>query len=301
MWGDDGTQFVTSGGGGAFLHPTHALADTVNIDRPDDGIVWLGGRVKTLTLAERPASGPKAAPEKACYPSRSESRRMLAGNLAFPVYNPGFAVILGVIYWLLGLAAVQLRPFDGVCIALVVLCGGFLLYTRKQEGGGAKVNIVSIANGVIHAVALIYLAHLANAWNAHRDLPAWPRDGMWRFLIFALEMIAIGGVVAAELFGIYLALSSALLNLNHNDAFSSMRRDSHRHILRMRLTANEATLYPIGLDRVPRRHEWRRNEAKRGSPAPAFVPAKPLMARLIEPPVLIRVPPTPPPPGAPAG
>jgi hypothetical protein len=295
--GDDGTQFVTSGGGGAFLHPTHQLADTVNIDRPEDGITWLGGRVKTLTLAERPASDPKAAPEKACYPSRSESRRMLAGNLAFPVYNPGFAVILGVIYWLLGIIAVN-WDFYGVCLALVILCVGFLAYTRKQEGGGAKVNNVSIANGVIHAVALVYLANAVSGWNeAHFQLPAWPHDGLWLFLIFAVEMIVIGGVVAAELFGIYLASSSALLNLNHNDAFSSMRRDSHRHILRMRLTANEATLYPIGLDRVPRRHEWRRNDAKRGSPAPAFVPAKPLMPRLIEPPILIRVSPTPPPPG----
>src|SRR5215471_14601890 len=82
--GDDGmTQFVTSGGGGAFLHPTHQLADTVNIHRPDDDIMWLGGRVKTLSLAENPApdgEDGKVAPHKACYPTRRESLWMLAGN-----------------------------------------------------------------------------------------------------------------------------------------------------------------------------------------------------------------------------
>lgn len=63
----------------------------------------------------------------------------------------------------------------------------------------------------------------------------------------------------------------------------------------MRLTANDVTLYPIGLDRVPRRQDWRPNAAKMGSPAPAFVPVKPLTPHLIEPPILIRVAPTPPP------
>ena len=302
--GDDGmTQFVTSGGGGAFLHPTHQLADIVNIHRPDDDIMWLGGRVKTLSLAENPTAdgeGGKVAPHKACYPSRRESLCMLAGNLFFPFYNPGFALVLGAIYWLLGLVAVYLS-FDVFCIAPLVLCGGFLAYTRQQEGGGAKVNLVSIANGVLHATALIYLATWMSAWNAaHLHLPAWPRDGLWEFLVFAAEMIVIGGLVAAELFGIYLAVSSAVLNLNHNDAFSSMRRNSHRHILRMRIVANEVRLYPIALKRIPRRHQWRRNDAVTGSPAPAFVPTAPLTPHLIEPPILIRVPSALPSPEVPA-
>jgi hypothetical protein len=53
--GDDGvTQFITSGGGGAFLHPTHQLAPTIDINRESDGFSWLGGRVKTLTLGTDP-------------------------------------------------------------------------------------------------------------------------------------------------------------------------------------------------------------------------------------------------------
>jgi hypothetical protein len=53
--GDDGvTQFITSGGGGAFLHPTHQVEPTVDIDRPKDDIQWINGRVKKLTLGKAP-------------------------------------------------------------------------------------------------------------------------------------------------------------------------------------------------------------------------------------------------------
>jgi hypothetical protein len=54
------------------------------------------------------------------------------------------------------------------------------------------------------------------------------------------------------LFGIYLYASSRWWNLNHNDAFSAMRLDSHRNFPRLRIKDDAVTIYPIGLDRVPR-------------------------------------------------
>jgi hypothetical protein len=36
------TQFITSGGGGAFLHPTHQLANTVDVDRDQEGYFLVG-------------------------------------------------------------------------------------------------------------------------------------------------------------------------------------------------------------------------------------------------------------------
>src|SRR5207253_2175123 len=83
-------------------------------------------------------------------------------------------------------------------------------------------------------------------------------------------------------------ISSGWLNLNHNDAFSSMRRNSHRHFVRMRLCGDELTLFPVGLDDIPKRDHWRENTSELGSPPPYFVPDELLEPHLIEPPITIR-------------
>lgn len=278
--GDDGmTQFVTSGGGGAFLHPTHQLAGTVDMDRPDDHITWMKGEVKKLTLASSNVNG---TIKESCYPSRAESMRMLAGNFVFPFYNPSFGVVLGAVYWLLGLVAVFF-PDDAKVIAPVVLWLGFWGYTKNQEGGGLKVVTVSAMNGLAHGIVLITLANLFRDFNPSvLDPGHWPRLS---FALFAAEMIGIGGMIAAEIFGIYLYFSSGWLDLNHNDAFSSMRRNSHRHFVRIRIKDNEVKLYPIGLDKVPERGQWHPNTSNVGKPAPKFVPTDPLRPHLIEPPI----------------
>ena len=48
---NDGTQFVTSGGGGAFLHPTHQLEQNIQLK-------WLGKKTE-LSLGEITASSDK--------------------------------------------------------------------------------------------------------------------------------------------------------------------------------------------------------------------------------------------------
>jgi hypothetical protein len=171
-------------------------------------------------------------------------------------------------------------------LAPLLLLLGFWTYTKQQEGGGAKVLLVSLANGIIHATALIILACAFSRLD-HRflDPATHPRS---YFFLYAAEMIVIGGAIAAEIFGLYLYISSRWLNLNHNDAFSSMRRDSHRHFVRIRIRENEITLYPICLDRVPKREDWRRNAANQGSPPPAFSPNQALQPRLIEPAITIQ-------------
>jgi hypothetical protein len=101
--GSDGvTQFITSGGGGAFLHPTHQLEDTVVLDPSDPNKSWLGGRVLELSLKTAPASPHVNTEVAACYPNRSKSLELLKGNFGFVRLNPGFCILLGSIYWLAG-------------------------------------------------------------------------------------------------------------------------------------------------------------------------------------------------------
>jgi len=212
---------------------------------------------------------------------------MLAGNFAFLFLNPGFAFVLGVLYWLLGLVAAK-YPSDILYIAPLVLFFGFWAYTKQQEGGGAKVLAVSAGNGLLHGAAVVLLASLFGQLNAMcPELANWPRSG---FVLYAAEMIVLGGAVAAILFGIYLYCSSRWFDINHNDAFSSMRRNSHRHFLRMRIKDDSITLFPIALDRVPARRDWKINTEKVGTPPPVYVPAQPLVQHLIESPVTVHSP-----------
>ncbi|MCB1544796.1 MAG: hypothetical protein KDJ30_11145, partial [Rhodoblastus sp.] len=97
-----------------------------------------------------------------------------------------------------------------------------------------------------------------------------------------------GGAVAGTLFGVYLYISSRWLDIGHVDAFSAMRRDSHRHFLRLRIKGDEVTVYPIGLARTPRRNEWRGNPAPSPAEPSTFVADPPLEAQLIETPFVAR-------------
>ncbi|MFW8612700.1 metallophosphoesterase [Mesorhizobium ciceri] len=271
---DDGSaQFVTSGGGGAFLHPTHQVEPSVNLDRVSDGYSWLSGQIKGLRL------GANEQGREAVYPSKADSLSMLRGNFVFVAYNPAFALVLGSAYWLISLMGKALT-YDIYYIAPILLVAGFWGYTKNQEGGGAKTGLVSLANGIVHSLCVAATVTLV-AWFNGRfgGLGGWPRTS---FLLTAAETILIGGLVGGSLFGAYLYVTSRWLNMNHNDAFSSMRRDSHRHFLRMRIKGDTVTVFPVGLTDVPKRRDWRLNSEKLGNPAPVYTPQSALKPQLIE-------------------
>jgi hypothetical protein len=76
----DGTQKITSGGGGAFLHPTHG-ADVSVLDEKDKQ-----GRVlRRFQL-------------KAAFPDERTSRRLAWRNLLLPYLNPSFGLLTAVLY-----------------------------------------------------------------------------------------------------------------------------------------------------------------------------------------------------------
>jgi hypothetical protein len=140
-------HFITSGGGGAFLHPTHVLKNAISVrwpERPDEeeteapdttgvrpGEGWkpkqydihlkrntkvaegvVDQAVQDVKDALAPLQGPatlspkrKRQPLKPqapkCYPEKSKSYLISLGNVLFPFYNPGFAIGLGLLYWLI--------------------------------------------------------------------------------------------------------------------------------------------------------------------------------------------------------
>jgi hypothetical protein len=283
--GSDGvTQFITSGGGGAFLHSTHQLADTVELDETSPNRVWLGGRVKSLKLKTAPSQGHADCDQGACYPSRTESLKLLKGNFKFVRLNLGFCLLLGAIYWLLGLVAVPMWP-DSLLLVPLILGLGFWAYTRRQEGDSAQVKWLSAGNGVVHAVVLLPSALLFSRLN--QGLPDFCGWHLPAIAVFLLEMTMAGTLIGGRLFGLYLYLSSKRYNINHNDAFSSMRLDGYRNFLRMRIKDDEVKIYPIGLTKIPKRGDWRINTGNVGTPPPTYIPATPLAPHLIEGPIVI--------------
>jgi hypothetical protein len=282
--GENGTtQFITSGGGGAFLHATHPLKATVNLDREFDGVSWLAGtahQVKKLTLGTSVEED--GEPKEACYPSRAESQRMLTGNFKFFKLNPGFGFVLGALYWMLGYFV---PLFDLLYLAPIFFFLGFRAYTKWQEGSSTSVNVLSAVNGLVHGCLAALLTWLL--WGGITMVigDESPRVAFWLFLA---AILAIASPISGTLFGIYLYLSSRYYDLNHNDAFSSMRLDSHRNFLRIRITDDSVTIYPIGLDKVPVRDEWVLNDQKEGTPPPAYVTPNKYKPRLIETPITLN-------------
>ena len=103
--GPKGSQYITSGGGGAFLHGTHGMPEEIRAD-------WLRDAGAVLSLKTEPDGDHKPCAREALWPARAESRKLLWGNLKFPVSNWDFALLLGGIYWLLAFALSQLPRGD---------------------------------------------------------------------------------------------------------------------------------------------------------------------------------------------
>lgn len=273
-----GIQFVTAGGGGGFLEATHQLKDEIAINRGDANIALDWTEDDTLLHARDATTG-----EPAAWPTRAQSRAMLRGVLAFAFLNPGFAAALGCIYMLFGLVALGIGHLPAAVLALVVATASFHDYTRRQEGSRARVKLLSLGNGVAHSLAFVALVEIFL-----RLAPLAANDGVANAAMLLAWLALAGGATAGTLFGVYLYVSSLWLDIGHVDAFSAMRRDSHRHFLRLRIKGDEVTVFPIGLARTPRRNEWRENPAPSPAEPSAYVADPPPTPQLIETPFVAR-------------
>jgi hypothetical protein len=268
----DGKQFITSGGGGAFLHPTHQLADDVDLK-------WQGKREK-LALCTDPMDPRKEGPP-ACYPSREQSRALLRGNLAFPFTNADFACLMGAIYWLLGLAYIARPLWDVTIIISLIFCATLVSYTRYQEKSDhAKIYLTSILHGLAHTAALLLVISFFMRLNASVFDFSGTYGLWWAVFVYALELGVIGGFIGAFIFGLNLLFTCRWFDMNHNDAFSAMRLNSYKNFLRLRIRGEEVTVFAIGLDQIPERSEWIDTQVHQGQPR--YQPKVPLAPRLLE-------------------
>ena len=247
-----GVSKITAGGGGAFLHPTHA---------PDAALLDGGFDLK------------------AAYPDEATSRRLTWRNLLFPFINPKFGLAMGSMYGLLGYFWNQ---GQGRLLGPLLLILGFIVFTDTHSVWYKR--MAGTAHGLAHAAAawalLLVARSLVAALGLSQALTIEAFSGTFIFLA--------GGFVGSFLMGLYLLISLNVFGRHSNEAFSSLRIEDYKNFLRLHIASDGSlTIYPIGIERVPRK--WRAT-AEATEFDPQLEPDDPAATapHLIEPPVVVK-------------
>lgn len=305
---DEGTQFITSGGGGAFLHPTHQFEQSADIR-------WCGTK-RTLNLSTKTGTA-----EPAVYPSMQISRKLIRGNLLFAFKNWDFSILMALIYFVIG-ATVGLRDQWDVYIIVTALLGfGVVSYTTDQEkvalfktikerrrldkfpdtnaevqkAKEEKIDLqlrkaetvvtASLCHTAAHATVVLIAAHLAAQCNPKYFTLAGEWWHVWKWLgILLAEMGAVGFVVGSTIFGLNMLITGLWLRMSRNDSFSALRIGRYNNFLRIRIDGDNVEIFAIGLENVPHRDDWIDNPKMKQPGEPHFIPkqGKELKPHLIE-------------------
>jgi len=265
----EGVQKITSGGGGAFLHPTHA------------------------PCTHRLTNGFE---QRAAYPDEKTSRRLSWRNFLFPAINPKSGWLYAFLYAMSAwLASASLEASDVIDVKtalaatmnaairdplngmwLVSVVGGFIFFTDTHIRswrilGGASHALLHLA--AAFAVGWLALLLTVNAFDlAYGSIAQLLLSGFITFIV--------GGPVGAFILGAYLFVSIRIFGRHGNEAFSSLRIQDFKQWLRLRIdAAGVLSIYAIAIDRVPRR--WRAAQ-RNGKPTIEAHDARATAPRLIE-------------------
>ncbi|MGI8686575.1 MAG: metallophosphoesterase [Acidimicrobiales bacterium] len=275
---EDGSRHeITSGGGGAFLHPTHHLPDTLEID----------GR-----------SGRRMLRRAATYPSPATSRRLRKRIWLLAPYNLPLAAVFGTVQVLLafmlglhlgdrhvglGLGDLRHALWESPTAFLLILLIFFTAAAMVRFAHAAR-GVTRLLLGVVHsslqlvsvAGVMVASSHLASATGL---------VGVPSLLVFLGLIAVLGGIGGTVGISGYLWATNCL-GFHGNEAYAPLHHMDHKHFLRLHIDRDGAlTVYPIGIDRVGRKWEVRPDDPPT---APWLAPVGPTpAAHLIEDPVRI--------------
>lgn len=274
---DGSRQHITSGGGGAFLHPTHNLPERARLPGPD---------------------GPLDYHRAATYPSPAASKRLRKRIWLLPAYNLPLAAVFGTVEvllaFMLGLhlgdrhvslgvgdlrQAVWESPTAFLLILLMVVSLAAMVRFAHDLSGLGRLFL-----GLVHST--LQLASVAGVMIAASRLSsAGGLEGVWSLLAFLGLIAVVGGVGGTVGMSGYLWATNCL-GFHGNEGYAPLHHQDLKHFLRLHIAADGAlTVYPIGIDRVGRR--WRLCPDGPGH-APWFTPdGHQPEARLIEKPIRI--------------
>ena len=240
-----GVQKITSGGGGAFLHPTHA---------PKTGELRNG------------------FVQRAAYPDEKTSRALAWKNFVFPLLNPKAGWLWAFLYAMSAwLASARLEASDVIDLAtaleaainaairdplngmwLIAIYAGFIFFTDTH------LRSWRVLGGVFHATMHLAAAFLVGWLALLLTVRAFELHygSTVQLLLSALITVPLGAIAGSFILGVYLFVSINVFGRHSNEAFSSLRIQDYKQWLRLKIdAAGRLTIYTIAIDRVPRR--WR--------------------------------------------
>jgi Calcineurin-like phosphoesterase len=300
---ESGTNFITAGGGGAFLHPTHHLSDSLKV-------IWSTPKQEqTLEVAQTGAEM-----KKAFYPSKETSRRLVLGNLKFPLKNWDFCLVLGFLYlvcaWLMlgwngygesgGTGSFLYRFWNQINILsptpiflIIAIAFCLLLIKTAEIKSTARKYLIGSLHALSHLTLVLFGIAFISTLIAFWGLQTVFLIGdILYFLSLSIGMLSLG-FVGGAIWGIYLTAVSFLWGDESNNAFCGMRLDSYKLFLRLRFDGDTLSVYPIGIDKSPSRQDWKMNDkyvdADPDQDTPAIVPKLKLGQHLIEPPIILDI------------
>ena len=271
-----GQHKITAGGGGAFLHPTHG---------------W----------SKEPLPGGFKLVEQASFPPENESKKLTGGNVSFFLRNKTFGLATAILYTLtawsfmtnIGKYDLTVNELIGSVLPAVVQAGlnssvaamwvtlvflGFFFFTETTS------KAYRCIAGSVHALSHL-AACLLLGWVGQRfamSIMEAEFGTSWYQIYSALVLLVGGYFTGSVLMGTYLYISLNLFKRHRNEAFSSLKVEDWKNFLRLRIDkGGTLTIFPIGIERVPRR--WK--PANLDNPGkPQWIPDDPRATapRLIE-------------------
>ena len=269
---EDGAQaerhYITCGGGGASTSATHQLGTrSIPSEYPPPGITGAKGTYpRTFRVADE---------GKALYPSAPTSRRLAWRNVAFPLLNRQFALLLAATYlmlnWILAFNAgatgrgdlanllgqgdfgEALGTYARLAFLSPVVPGvlGLLLLAAWGLADARDRPLLRLTLGCGHA-----LAHFAGAAAASvlivRLLGHWWDGGWGAGAVLVVTAIA-AGIVSALVLGLYFIFAMNALGRQTEYGFAALKTQGYKSFLRLRI-AEDGTLavHAIGLEHVPK-------------------------------------------------
>lgn len=249
---------VTSGGGGAFLHPTHNLAPVVPQSSTELDSFHLQAHWPPRTVSRHALAASTSG--------LAVDRQNLSLVVLLAVVQAGFAALAGISMrdWLrsvpdAGWSTTARRlaeelaqsPATWVCLALVVaLCA---LALPHANVGDPLVRRAARRFGAVHGVAQAAV-FLLGAWLgglAIRLLGGGTAPGVLDAVTGTAAGAVVGGALSVLVFAHYLRIVNQRYRIHDNEAFSGRHLRGYKHFVRCRIDdAGNLRLHVIGLESV---------------------------------------------------
>jgi hypothetical protein len=305
--GQPETYHMTAGGGGTFLHATHNLPEAITWHNKHSG------KNEQFILAKS-------------FPDKTTSKALVWLNLLFPLNNLYFSFFLGFVYMFLGwvlqsssilygsnfvisqslfknlatttdlsrmvvlfLNVLWFNPAALLIIALVI--GGFIRFADTHSAyNKVPVLLLGFLHGILHVLLAFVVIWLYSNLNdfLHTAILLPSLLNLLPFLGGVVLMYGIGGIMGGFLTGFYLIVANLFLKVHDNEAFSAFHYQDYKNFLRIRVSADTITIYPIGINHVPKQWKEVKDTASPSLFEPAITGKDPLY-KLIEEPITIKL------------